>query len=154
MATTRIVLITKGERLKGSIIGLFESVIWVLLVSSVLKDINKDPMKILVYAVGFALGNYIGSMLEEKLGIGTTRIEIIVKEQYGIELVEKIRKHGFAVTILKGEGMHSNYDVMIAHVKRKKAKEFINIVKSYQENVVITVNEIKPIYGGYGILKK
>lgn len=154
LSTVRIVLITKGERLKGSIIGFFEVIIWVILITTVLKDITDDPIKILVYAVGFSLGNYFGSLFEEKIGIGTTRIEIIVREEYGKELVDNIRKHNFAVTIIKGEGMNFKHYVMISHVKRKRTNEFIKIVRSYQENVVITVSEIKPIYGGYGILKK
>ncbi len=154
LATIRIVLITKGERVKGAIIGFFEVIIWVLLISTVLKDITENPIKILVYAIGFSLGNFIGSFVEEKIGIGTTRIELIVKEEHGKELVDSIRQHGFAVTVLNGEGMKFNRYVMISHVKRKRTKEFIEIVKSCQENVVITVNEIKPIYGGYGILRK
>lgn len=154
LATTRIVLITKGERLKGAIIGFVEVIIWVILVSTVLVDVSDDPMKVFIYALGFALGNYIGSMVEEKIGIGTTRVEIIVKEEHGEELVNNIREHGFGVTLIEGEGMNYRRNVLICHIKRKRTKEFIDIVKSYQENVVITISEIKPIYGGFGILKK
>ncbi|QUI22795.1 DUF2179 domain-containing protein [Vallitalea pronyensis] len=154
LATTRIVLITKGERVKGAIIGFFEVIIWVLLISTVLKDITEDPIKIFIYAIGFSVGNYIGSLVEEKIGIGTTRVELIVKEEHGQALASNIREHGFAVTVINGEGMNFNRFVMISHVQRKRTKEFINIVRACQENVVITVSEIKPIYGGYGILRK
>lgn len=99
LATTRIVLITKGERVKGAIIGFFEVIIWVLLISTVLKDITEDPIKIFIYAIGFSVGNYIGSLVEEKIGIGTTRVELIVKEEHGQALASNIREHGFAVTV-------------------------------------------------------
>lgn len=154
LATTRIVLITKGEKLKGAIIGFFEVIIWLLLVSTVLKDITEDPIKILIYALGFALGNYVGSSFEEKLGVGTVRFEVIVKEKDGQELVKLLRDNGFAVTVLTGEGMNFTRNVLIMHVKRKRTNEVVALIKTLQDNVVITINEIKPIYGGYGSVKK
>jgi uncharacterized protein YebE (UPF0316 family) len=154
LATTRIVLITRGERLKGAFIGFFEVCIWVVLVSTVLKDISSDPIKLFVYALGFALGNFLGSVFEEKLAIGTTRVEVIVKETDGIELISRIRENGYAVTSISGEGMNSKRTVLIMHVKRKMASKLIRLIHQYQENVVITVNEIKPVYGGFGTLKK
>jgi uncharacterized protein YebE (UPF0316 family) len=154
LATTRIVLITRGERVKGAIIGFFEVCIWVVLVSTVLKDITSDPFKILVYAIGFSLGNYVGSVFEEKLGIGTSRLEAIVKEEDGVELVNKIREFGYAVTVVSGDGMSFKRSVLIMHVKRKQAKNLVKLIHGYEKNVVITINEIKPVYGGYGTLKK
>ncbi|WP_162371183.1 DUF2179 domain-containing protein [Anaerotalea alkaliphila] len=154
LATTRIVMITKGERGKGAIIGFFEIIIWVVLVSTVLKDITADPIKIFIYALGFSLGNFFGSIFEEKLGLGTTRMEVIAKEEQGKDLVDALRAGGYAVTVIDGEGMHHKRNVLVLHVPRKKTKEVVNMIKGYQEEVVITVNEVKPVYGGYGIIKK
>lgn len=154
LSTTRIVLITKGEKIKGAFIGFFEVILWILLVSTVLKDISSDPIKIFVYALGFAIGNYVGTSFEEKLGVGTVRIEAIVKEEHGLELANALRGIGFAVTVIEGEGMNFKRNVLIMHIKRKRTKEAVNLIKSLQDNVVITVNEIKPIYGGYGVIKK
>ena len=154
LATTRIVLITKGERFKGAIIGFVEVIIWVIVITTVLTDITEDPIKVVVYALGFSLGNFFGSWLEEKIGIGTARIEIIVMEEHGQELAEKIREHGFAVTLIHGEGMNFSRNVLIAHIKRKRIKEFIDVAKNLQQNAVITITEEKSVYGGYGILKK
>lgn len=153
LTTMRIVLITKGERLKGAIIGFIQVLVWVVLASTVLVDVSENPMKAFMYAFGFGLGSYIGSILVEKIGVGTARVELIVKEEHGEELVHNIRQHGFGVTLIKAKGMNHSRNVLISHIKRKRTKEFINIVKSYQKNVVITVSDIKPIYGGYGISK-
>ncbi|WDV44641.1 DUF5698 domain-containing protein [Clostridiaceae bacterium M8S5] len=154
LATTRIVFITKGERVKGAVIGFFEVLIWVMLISTVLTNLSEDPIKVLIYALGFALGNYIGSIVEEKIGVGTTRVEMIVKQENGDELAKVIRSHGFAVTLIQGEGMNFNRKVLISHIQRKRTNEFIEIVKEKEKNVVITINEIKAVYGGYGILKR
>jgi uncharacterized protein YebE (UPF0316 family) len=154
LATTRIVLITKGERTKGAIIGFFEVIIWIILVSTVLSNITENPIGIVIYALGFALGNFGGSLVEEKIGLGTSRVELIVKDEHGQSLAAQIRSHGFAVTVIQGEGMNFKRNVLIAHIKRKRIHTFINLVKKIQDNVVITVSETKPVYGGFGILKR
>lgn len=154
LATTRIVLITKGEKRKGALIGFFEIMIWIVLVSTVLKDVDKDPIKMLIYALGFSVGNYVGSTVEQKLGFGTVKVETIVKQEEGAALVQKLRDSGIAVTVVEGQGMNHPRFVLIMHIHRKRTQELVGMIKEFQDNVVITINEVKPIYGGYGMLKK
>lgn len=154
LATTRIVLITKGEKVKGSLIGFLEVLLWAILISTVLTDMGDDPIKLVTYALGFGIGNYVGTLFEEKLGFGTIRIEAIVHAEKGSSLAGKLRKEGFAVTILDGQGMHHKRNVLIMHIKRKRIDEAIELIRNLEFDVVITVNEVKPVYGGYGILKK
>ena len=153
IGTTRIVLITRGERLLGAILGFFEVLIWIVLVSTVLMDITSDPIKVVIYALGFAIGNYVGSMVEQKLGIGNVRIEVIVKEVHGQDLAGKIRDKGYAVTVLEGEGITFARHVLIMNIPRKNHHRVVNMIKELQYNVVITVIDIKPVFGGYGLRK-
>ena len=154
LATLRIVLITKDERLKGAIIGFFEVVLWVILVSTVLTDITTDPIKVVIYALGFAIGNFVGSKLENYLAIGTTNIEAIVLKEHGKELSKMLRTIGLAVTSVEAYGMNNKREILYLHVPRKQVNETVKLIKSFQHNVVITINDIKPIYGGYRLLKK
>lgn len=154
MATLRIVLITKDERVKGAIIAFFEVILWVILVSTVLTNITEDPFKVVIYALGFAVGNYLGSRIENKLAIGTTNIEAIVLKEHGKKLSNDLRTNGLAVTTVDANGMNSRREILILHVQRKKVQETVKLIRSLQENVVITINDIKPVYGGYNLLRK
>lgn len=154
IGTTRIVLITRGERVLGACLGFLEVIIWVVLVSTVLSDVSKDPLKVLFYAAGFALGNYTGSLLEERLGIGNVRVEAIVMEDHGLDLTNELRAKGYAVTVIDGKGMNFGRNVLLMNIKRKNYVNVVKLIKEHQENVVITINDIKPVYGGYGILKR
>lgn len=154
IGTSRIVLIARGERLIGSILAFFEVILWVILVSTVVTNISDDPIKVLFYALGFACGNYTGSRLEEKLGIGNARVEAIVMEENGKKLADLIRKKGYGVTVIEGEGMHNKRNLLIMNIRRKDYQYVISLIKKYEENVVITINDIKPIYGGFGMLKR
>lgn len=154
LTTLRIKLITKGEKVKGALTGFVEVSIWIVLVSTVLKDVASDPYKIIAYATGFALGNYFGVELEDRLGLGTVRVEVIVKEEHGIELAKNIRSYGYAVTVIEGKGMNFNRHVLIMVVQRKREESLIKIIKEFQQNAFITILDTKPIYGGFGALKK
>lgn len=154
MATLRIVLITKDERFKGAIIGFFEVVIWVLVVGAVLQNITEDPFKVVVYALGFAVGNYIGSLLENKLAIGVTNIEVIAHKIHGKKLAKHLRALGLAVTSVSAYGMNDKREILYLHTARKNVKETVKKIRSFQEDVVITVNDIKPVYGGYKLMRK
>lgn len=154
LATLRIVLITKDERVKGAAIGFFEVIIWVLVVSAVLQNITEDPFKVVVYAAGFAVGNYVGSLLENKLAIGVTNIEVITHKIDGKKMAKYLRSHGLAVTSVAAHGMNDRREILYLHVPRKKVKEVIYKIRSFEHDVVITINDIKPVYGGYNLIKK
>lgn len=154
LSTLRIVLITKEERVKGAFIGFFEVMIWIMLASTVLSNIADDPFKVVVYGLGFAIGNYTGSILEGKLAIGTTKIEAIVHKEHGKALSIELRKMGLGVTAVEAYGMTDRKEILILQVPRKKVKSTVKLIQSYQKDVVITVYEIKPVYGGYGFIRK
>ncbi len=154
LATLRMVLINKGERRIGALIAFFEVALWVYLVSTVLNDIASDPLKAVFYALGFSVGNFTGSFLEEKLAIGLSEIKIIVKADYGPSIADYLRKQGFAVTVVQGRGKNFDREILYTFVKRKRVREVVEYAKDVHPNLVITVHDTKPLYGGYGLVKK
>lgn len=154
ISTLRIVIVTKGERAKGAFIAFFEVMLWVLVAGIVLVDILEDPFKIVIYGAAFAVGNFTGSKLEEKLALGTINMQAIVEKTKGIELAHKIRDFGLAVTTVDGMGRDTEKTILYLHIPRKKIRSTIEYIKSEYPAAVITVHEIRPIYGGYHGLKK
>ena len=153
LSTVRMVLITRGEKLYGAIIGFFEVIIWLYLITTVLVNINEEPFKIIAYALGFACGNYIGCILEEKLALGLITINIIVSEKDGKTLAEILRAENVGVTIVDGEGLKESKKMLILHVKRKRKSHMLQIIQNSNINSVISLMDTKSIYGGYGIRK-
>lgn len=152
--TLRIVFITKGERKLGAIIGFFEVILWIVIVSNVITNISSDPLKAISYALGFAVGNYVGSMVEEKIGLGLSEVKVILKEEHGDDIASYVRSLGHAVTVLSGEGKNMKRNMLIMFIPRKKVRKLVDSIVEKQENAVITVSEIKPVYGGYGMVRK
>jgi len=153
LTTVRTVLITRGEKLYGSIIGFFEMIIWIYVVSTVLIGISKEPIKILIYALGFSCGNYVGCILEDKLALGLLTINAIVSEKDGEKLAKMLRTENVGVTIVEAEGLKENKKLLILHVKRKRKRQIIQLIQNSDINAVVSLMDAKTIYGGYGIRK-
>ncbi|MEX1308176.1 MAG: DUF5698 domain-containing protein [Eubacteriales bacterium] len=149
-ATLRIVLINRGERLKGSIVAFFEVLLWLMVTGSVLVGLS-DWRRILVFAIAFASGSYLGSWLESKLAFGLCSIQVISPRSKPAEaLVKNLRDHDFAVTVVAGEGKMNRRSVMLLHLKRRRIPEAVEIIKSSNiNNLMITINDTKVIRGGY-----
>ncbi|PID82671.1 MAG: hypothetical protein CSB16_00080 [Clostridiales bacterium] len=153
LATIRINLITKNEKLKGSLVGLIEVTIWILVVSAVLTDLTNDPLQVVAYAIGFALGNYMGILIENWIGLGTVKAEIIVEAEKAPEIIDYIRSNKFAVTVVSGQGMVKERKVLIVVTPRKRFPVLKNLLKNI-DGLFIHISETKAIYGGYKTLRK
>lgn len=153
LMTIRTVLITRGEKLYGSMIGFVEVSIWLYVIGKVLVNIDKDPIKMVVYALGFTCGNYIGCILEEKLALGIVTINLISSEEDGKNLAELLREQQVGVTVVEAEGLKEDKKMLIAHVKRKRKNEILRIIENSDIKAVISIVDTKTVYGGYGIKK-
>ncbi|HRT69633.1 MAG TPA: DUF5698 domain-containing protein [Bacilli bacterium] len=150
----RMVLITKGERKLATVIAFFEIVIWLLVVSTVLVDITEDPFKVLAYAAGFAFGQMFGSLLEDKIALGNIRVEIIADEDIGIKLANHLRDNKFGVTTIEASGMTHKKMIIFLYAARKQMKSIQNLCNEVSKDLVITVDDIRPLAGGYYKIRK
>jgi uncharacterized protein YebE (UPF0316 family) len=152
IGTLRMVMINRGERVKGSIVAFFEISLWLFVTGTVLTGFieNLDMIRWLVFGVAFALGNYLGSWLEGKLAFGLSSIQVIVPCDGACDsLVSELRENGFAVTVLEGQGKDGPREVLILHMKRKRIPAAIAIVKSRLKGAMITINDVRVANGGF-----
>src|SRR6056297_1061539 len=149
ISTIRIVLVSKGEKVKSALIAFVECIIWILIVSTVLTDITSDPIKVIIYCAAFAIGNYVGLYIENKLAMGLSSIQVIADLDEGNELAKLLRDNNFGVTVMKGEGKEKYKEILILHLKRKRIREAVDLIHSQIEDALVTVNEVSVVRGGY-----
>lgn len=142
-----MILISNGKKQIGAILQLIISLIWIISTSLVIIDIIKDPLKILAFALGSYFGSFIGSMIEEKLAIGSNLIMVITGADSKC-MIRNIRKKGFAVTSFKGKGKDEFRTILIIVVKRKLRKEVFKIIKKCDKEAMIIVESASAM-GGY-----
>ena len=151
LTTLRMLFVNKGEKLYASTIGFLEVLVWVKVASIVLVGINENPASMFVYALGFSAGSYVGIKIEERIGLGYSRLEMITTEEDGEALAEEIRKLGKAVTITQGKGKDGDKIILTTFLRRKNREIVINKAKEMETKGVITVSEIQKVYGGFGL---
>lgn len=149
LATMRLVLVNRGEKLKGAMIGFFEVMIWAVLASNVLKDLMDDPFKLIVYCLAFSCGNYLGVTLEDKLAIGVAQIQVVVSTEKTNIIANVLRSKGFGVTIIAGKGMEGPVNLLMIYVKRKSVPEAIETINEFSPQAVITINDVRHIHHAY-----
>jgi len=147
IGTMRLIFVSKGFRHIGPVLGFFEVIIWLLAITQVLKHLN-NPVSYIAYGAGFAMGNYLGIRLEEKLSIGNVLIRIIPKRDV-TDLIRHLRGEGFGVTAVDAEGAQGPVKIVFTIIKRKSAPRVVEIINHYNPNAFYTIEEIKAVKDGY-----
>ena len=65
MATIRMLMIMRGRRFVAPMIGFVEILLWVTAVGIVVQHLD-SPLHVVGYAAGFATGNFLGLLVEER----------------------------------------------------------------------------------------
>lgn len=150
LATMRMVLINRGEKTIGSIIAFFEVVLWIYIASAVIIGIRDDYLKAIVYSIAYAIGNFLGSSIENKLAIGYCTIQVITADDDSSKLlIESLRAKNLAVTVMDGEGKDGKKKVLLIHLKRTKIDKVLEFIKASNVINVITISDLKLIRGGF-----
>jgi uncharacterized protein YebE (UPF0316 family) len=154
LATVRNVMINRGEKLVASLIGFFEVLIWIIVVSNVLSTIQQDVIKVVVYCLAFASGNYLGIIIEGKLAIGTACIQVMVTEEMEAEnqhtdLRTLLRDKGFGVTTVPAHGIDREVSLMMIYLKRKSVPEALELIHANAPAALVTVNDVRQMRGGF-----
>lgn len=151
--TVRNVLLARGERFWASVISIGEVVIWIYLVASIIDTIKESPLKLVFYSMGFACGNYLGSIIEEKLALGLITLNIISSPEDGEAIANLLREQQVGVTVIDGEGKLEAKKILMVLLKRRRKNEIVKILEEANFNCVISISDTKVVYGGYGLSK-
>jgi len=149
IGTIRIILISRGYRYLAPLFGFFEVLIWIIAITQVMKGLG-SVWSYLAYASGFATGNYVGMLLEAYIAIGYQSIRIITNEKV-VSLPLMLRDQGFGATVLKGWGAKGEVTIVFTVVPRKKIGEVLDIVKMFEPDAFITIEDVKERFAGYFI---
>ncbi|MDX2414998.1 MAG: DUF5698 domain-containing protein, partial [Bacteroidales bacterium] len=80
IGTVRIILVSKGYKKLAPIAGFFEILIWIIAITRIVDNLD-NWICYIAYALGFATGNYIGMIIEERLALGYETVRIITKRE-------------------------------------------------------------------------
>ena len=145
--TLRVLVVMRGKKKIAWVLGFFQATVFVIAIGSVLSNLD-NPLNVIGYAAGFATGNVIGMLIEEKLAIGHTMVSI-VSSRRGTEIAEKLRKNGYAVTEIAARGKDGMVTLLNVNVLRKNITAVRQLVNDSDAEAFITSEDIRPIRRGF-----
>ncbi len=145
--TIRVLFVVRGKKLLVWILGLFQSLIFVIAISSVLSELD-NILNVIGYATGFATGNLVGMLIENRLAIGHVLVNIISSNR-GAVIAEKLRASGYAVTEIAGRGMNGTVFELHASVLRKDVSQVETIVLESDPQAFVTAEDVRPVRRGF-----
>ncbi|MBN2119217.1 MAG: DUF2179 domain-containing protein [Anaerolineales bacterium] len=146
LGTMRIIFLSRGKKYLAPLLGFVEVFIWITIVSEIVRGAH-NIVAYLAYAGGFAVGNYAGMLLEERLAIGTLVIRIILSKN-GSALVERLRAEGYGVTYVDGHGASGPVILVYTVVMRKELVRIVDLIKEVCPKAFFTVEELRSAQQG------
>ncbi len=146
IGTLRLIFVSKGYKYIAPALGFFEVIIWLLAVSQIFKQLD-NFLYYIAYGAGFAAGNFIGILLEEKISLGTVVIRVMPKKDV-TELIKYLSEHNFGLTTMDAEGSRGKTKVILSIIPRKQIKDFVKIINQFNPNAFYSIEEVKAVNKG------
>ena len=147
MGTTRMLMIVRGRRIEAAAIGFVEVIVYIIALNMVIQQLDQI-LNLLVYAFGFAMGNYVGCYVEEKMALGYVTVQVIPRER-NVNLANNLRSLGYGVTVINGWGKEGTRQILNIMVKRKYLRKLMTNIDEFDHDSFINIMETRTIYGGY-----
>ncbi len=141
--TLRIIFMTKGLKRLAPLIGFFEILIWIVAITRIMQHLNNWECYV-AYAAGFATGNYVGMLLDEKLAIGHELIRVITRVE-ATQLADALRTDGYGVTLVRATGMQGEVGILYIVANRKNQKHALQMIQRYNPNAFVTIQNIQTV---------
>ncbi|MBT7705880.1 DUF2179 domain-containing protein [archaeon] len=141
LGTIRVIFVSKGFRLLAPLLGFFEILIWIIAVKEVMSSYS-GPLVYIAYAAGFAMGNYVGICLEDKMSIGRVMVRIITQEHAG-ELIDNLKNKKYPLTITDARGRSGDVKIIFSVIKKKKLKKMIYLINKTNPRAFYSVEDIR-----------
>jgi len=146
MGTMRVIFISRGAKVVAPLLGFFEILVWLLAIGKVMENLS-NVYCYLAYAAGFAMGNFVGICIEEKLAMGTFIIRIVTSKD-AAELVHQMRTAGYGATSLAAEGASGPVNVIYSVIRRGSIADVVEIIKRFNPNAFYSIEDVRFVSEG------
>lgn len=145
IGSVRTILLVKGKNIISMILAFIEILIWFMVAKQTLTSDETNLAIILSYAGGYAVGTYVGGLINKYFVRGNLMAFIVTKldKQF---ITEKLKEADYGVSTLSIEGGKL---ILLVEFKKKYLKKLKNTVRELDEDAFLIVNESLHVENGY-----
>jgi uncharacterized protein YebE (UPF0316 family) len=138
--TIRIIYVLGGRRLTATLLGFVESFVWLMAIRQIFQHLDNWASYI-AYPAGFAMGIFVGMMIEERIAYGKVIVRIITRKEID-QLKEYLLTQSHRFTILKALGPDGDESVIFAVLERERLEELTTKLKEILPSAFYTVEKV------------
>lgn len=139
--TVRIIFVMNGHKLISTLLGFFESLIWLVAIGQIFQHLN-NWVSYLAYPGGFAMGILVGMLIEERLALGKVVVRAITSENLD-ELLKYMLEKNIRYSIISGESATNKENILFTVVRRDQLNDLINEFNRTLPQAFYTIESVK-----------
>ena len=147
IGTLRIIYVSKGMKFASAFLGFFEVIIWLIAIGQIMQNLT-NWVNYVAYGLGFAIGNYVGIHLEERISIGFVVLRIITRRT-AVETTDYLESEGHRYTIIDADSEEGPVNIIYMPLKRKEVKGIVRNVRRYNPKAAYTVEDLRSVSGQF-----
>ncbi len=141
LATLRLIVVSNGKKKLGAILQFLVTLIWIILTSSVLIGLKDDIFKAIAFAFGSLFGSYLGSVLEEKIALGTNIFMVEIENSKSLKLIDILEKEKFNTSRVRSE--NDKNTILVVTGRRKDKGKIVSLIRKIDEKAIILSEKVK-----------
>lgn len=141
LGTIRMIFISKGFKYIAPILGFFEVLVWIVVVSKLMNN-STGLILYVAYAAGFAAGTFVGMKLEEKLSLGKVIIQIITQKDSD-ELTNRLNEANYPLTITDAKGKKGDVKIIFSVINKKNLNKVVGIIKESNPKAFYSIEDVR-----------
>jgi uncharacterized protein YebE (UPF0316 family) len=146
IGTVRLIFVARGFKYIAPLVGFFEVLIWLLAIGQIMKNLS-NPVCYIAYGGGFAMGNFVGMWIAEKLSLGMVLVRVVTQKDAS-ELVEYLKSSNYGVTSVDGHGTAGEVKVVFTIVPKQKVQSVIGLIKKFNPKAFYSIEEVSFVEKG------
>jgi uncharacterized protein YebE (UPF0316 family) len=146
IGTINVIATVRQQRLLAAVLSFVESLIWVIAVASIIKDLA-NWVYLVAYCGGFALGSTVGIMIEARFVASYVNATIIAQAK-GPEIAAALRHRGYGVTVSTGEGRDGAVTLLHSTLARRDMPDLLRVIHTVNAQAFVSVEPVRTVEQG------
>lgn len=138
--TIRIIYVLGGRRMTASLLGFFESFIWLMAIRQIFEHLD-NWICYIAYPAGFACGIFVGMMIEERIAYGKVIVRIITRKEIA-DLLRYLTAEGFRYTHVNAQGPDGHENLVFTVLERERLEDLLLKLKETLPTAFYTVERV------------
>ncbi|MFZ2906897.1 MAG: DUF5698 domain-containing protein [Cyclobacteriaceae bacterium] len=138
--TIRIIYVLGGRRVTATLLGFFESFIWLMAIRQIFDNLD-NWICYVAYPGGFAMGILVGMMIEERIAYGKVIVRIITRKDV-VDLIAYLNKNHFRFTKVDADGPDGHENLVFTVLQRERLEDLLIEMKQILPTAFYTVEKV------------